>query len=319
MNSSLRFAQEVGEGVYAIDTAFVRDEFDSCYLVTQKTTEGIIAAFIDVGTSVGAPRLVATLEDLGISIEDVRYIIPTHVHLDHAGGAGEMMRRCPNASLIIHPRGTRHMIDPTALVASATAIYGEEVMRREYGEIVPVSKERVIEASDYFEIDLGSRKLLCLDTPGHAKHHVCIWDELTRGFFTGDTFGISYREFDTADGAFVIPSTTPTQFEPEVLRETLAKMMSFEPQVIYFTHYGAGRNVEGIHTQLKDQLVQMESLGRKYQYAPDRHQRLMEGLSEIYVNAAKKHGLDMSSDRVIQLLELDIELNAKGMACWLDR
>jgi len=205
----LRFAHQVGEGVYAIDTAFFRPEFDSCYLVTQVTANGTQAAFIDVGTTYSAPRLIASLEDLGLTPEDVKYIIPTHVHLDHAGGAGEMMRLCSNAKLIIHPRGARHMIDPTTLRAGAVVVYGEEIVQKEYGHLVPISQDRVVEAPDAYEVDLGERKLVCIDTPGHAKHHMCIWDEKSKGIFTGDTFGLSYREFDTEKGSFVIPSSTP--------------------------------------------------------------------------------------------------------------
>lgn len=317
--NTLRFAHQVGQGVYAIDTAFYRQEFDSCYLVTQSTDQGMVAAFIDVGTTLSAPRLIATLEDLGLTTNDVRYVIPTHVHLDHAGGAGEIMRLCSQAKLIVHPRGARHMIDPTALRAGAAVIYGEEVMRKEYGEIVPIPADRVIEAPDNFVVDLGGRPLLCIETPGHAKHHMCIWDEFTKGVFTGDTFGISYREFDTKEGAFVIPSSTPIQFEPQVLRDSLAKVMRYQPQVIYFTHYGRATNVASVYAQLNSLITEMEELGLRLKSDPNRHQKLIAGLSQLYIRAVKAHGSPVSEAQVIDLLGLDIDLNAQGMASWLDR
>jgi glyoxylase-like metal-dependent hydrolase (beta-lactamase superfamily II) len=315
----LRFAHQVGEGVYAIDTAFFRLEFDSCYLVTQVTANGTHAAFIDVGTTYSAPRLIASLEDLGLMPEDVKYIIPTHVHLDHAGGAGEMMRLCSNAKLIIHPRGARHMIDPTALRAGAVGVYGEEVVQKEYGHLVPIPRDRVVEAPDGFEVDLGGRKLLCIDTPGHAKHHMCIWDEQSKGIFTGDTFGLSYREFDTDKGSFVIPSSTPIQFDPIELRRSIAKIMAHHPKSVYLTHYSCAKNVPYLESQFLEVLDQVEALGLSLKNSENRHEKLVKGLSQIYLDSVKKHGCTMPDSQVIDLLELDIDLNAQGMGIWLDR
>jgi glyoxylase-like metal-dependent hydrolase (beta-lactamase superfamily II) len=315
----LRFAHQVGPGVYAIDTAFFRPEFDSCYLVTQVTENVTHAAFIDVGTTYSAPRLIASLEDLGLTPADVKYIIPTHVHLDHAGGAGEMMRLCANAELIIHPRGARHMIDPTALRAGAVGVYGEEVVQKEYGDLVPIARDRVVEASDGFEVYLGGRKLLCIDTPGHAKHHMCIWDEQSKGIFTGDTFGLSYREFDTDKGSFVIPSSTPVQFDPIELRRSIAKIMVHHPESVYLTHYSCAKNVPYLESQFLEVLTQVEALGLSLKNNENRHEKLVKGLSQIYLDAVKKHGCTMPDSQVIDLLELDIDLNARGMGIWLDR
>jgi glyoxylase-like metal-dependent hydrolase (beta-lactamase superfamily II) len=317
--NSLRFAHQVGGGVYAIDTAFFRDEFDSCYLVTQATEQGTQAAFIDVGTTYSAPRLIATLEDLGLSAKDVKYIIPTHVHLDHAGGAGEMMHLCPNAQLVIHPRGARHMIDPTVLRAGAVGVYGEEVVQKEYGQLRPIPRERVTEAPDGFLVDLVGRQLLCVDTPGHAKHHMCIWDERSKGIFTGDTFGLSYREFDTDKGSFVIPSSTPIQFEPSELRKSIAKIMAFQPEAIFLTHYSRADNPLYLEKQFLEVLTEVEHLGLSLRNSENRHEKLKDGLSQIYLNAVRKHGCSLKDSQVIDLLELDIDLNAQGMGIWLDR
>lgn len=317
--SVLRFAHQVGEGIYAIDTAFFRPEFDSCYLITQTSEQGTQAAFIDVGTTYSAPRLVATLEDLGLSVDHVKYIIPTHVHLDHAGGAGEMMHLCPNAKLVIHPRGARHMIDPTALRAGAVGVYGEEVVQKEYGQLRPISKERILEAPDGYTVYLGERKLLCIDTPGHAKHHMCIWDEISKGIFTGDTFGLSYREFDTEKGSFVVPSSTPIQFEPTELRKSILKIMSLGPDAVFLTHYSRANNPLYLESQFLDLLTQVEELGLSLRDSENRHEKLKSGLSQLYLNAAKKHGCQLKDSQVIDILELDIDLNAQGMGVWLDR
>jgi hypothetical protein len=127
------------------------------------------------------------------------------------------MQQLPNARAVIHPRGVRHMVDPSALIAGATAVYGVDEVRASYGDLVPIPAERIVTANDGHRVDLAGRELLCIDTPGHARHHICIWDARSRAFFTGDTFGLSYREFDTDQGAFILPTSTPVQFEPEAL------------------------------------------------------------------------------------------------------
>src|SRR5690606_20245617 len=136
------------------------------------------------------------LQARGLAAEDVAYVCVTHVHLDHAGGAGALMHRLPCARLVVHPRGARHMADPSRLVASARAVYGEVEFARIYGDIRAVDAARIVEAPDGLVLELNSRPLRFLDTPGHARHHYCIFDEVSRSFFTGDTFGLSYREFD---------------------------------------------------------------------------------------------------------------------------
>lgn len=313
----LRYAHDVGSGIYTIDTGFHRPNFDASYLITQNSPEGLQAAFVDVGTNYSAPRLMATLEDLGLTSNDVQFVILTHVHLDHAGGAGEVMRLCPNAKLVVHPRGARHMVDPSALRAGAVGVYGEESVQKEYGNLLPIDQSRVIEAPDGTEIDLAGRKLVCLDTPGHAKHHITIWDELSKGAFTGDTFGLSYREFDTSKGAFIMPTTTPVQFDPDALRVSIAKIMAKEPRYLFPTHYSRVENVEYLHGQFIDILDQVEKLGNRLKNAENRHEMIKKGLFDIYESSLRKHGSKLSRHQIEELLALDVELNAQGMGIWL--
>ena len=223
---------EFDHGISAIDTGFFRPQFDASHLILHNGR----AAFFDVGTNSSIPRLLDALKAKNLSVEAVDWVILTHVHLDHAGGAGLLMQQLPNAKLVVHPRGARHMVDPSALIAGATAVYGAEEIARSYGTLVPVPAERVVEASDGHVVDLSGRELLCLDTPGHARHHICIWDAMSRAFFTGDTFGLSYREFDTDKGAFIVPTSTPVQFEPDALHASIDRMLCFEPQQMFLTH-----------------------------------------------------------------------------------
>jgi glyoxylase-like metal-dependent hydrolase (beta-lactamase superfamily II) len=189
-------------GIHTIDTGILRPQFDAAYLLVEKGR----GAFIDCGTNHSVPRMLAALDVCGLTAADVDWLILTHVHLDHAGGAGELIAQLPNARLVVHPRGARHMIDPSKLWAGASAVYGEAVMERDYGRLRPIPAERVIEAVDGHVVDLAGRLLRCIDTPGHAKHHLTIHDARANVCFTGDVFGLSYREFDTARGAFILPA-----------------------------------------------------------------------------------------------------------------
>ena len=165
----------------------------------------------------------------GVAPAQVDYVILTHVHLDHAGGAGQLMARFPNARLTVHPRGARHMIDPSRLLAATVAIYGEEETRRIYGEILPVPRERVIETPEGATLRLAGRELLFLDAPGHARHHVVVRDGETGHIFAGDTFGLSYRELDQDGRQFSFPTTSPSQFDPPALHRSIDRMLALGP------------------------------------------------------------------------------------------
>ncbi|WP_440225670.1 MBL fold metallo-hydrolase [Dokdonella sp. MW10] len=301
--------------ITAIDTDFFRADFDAAYLVISDGR----AAFIDVGTNFSVPALLDALARKGLGVGAVDWVIPTHVHLDHAGGAGELMRRLPNATMLIHPRGARHMADPAKLVAGASAVYGEDVVRATYGDIVPVPVERIVEAHDDQIVHVGSRALRCLDTPGHARHHLCVWDERSRSFFTGDTFGLSYREFDTANGAFILPTTSPVQFDPDELRASITRMLAFAPEAMFLTHYGRVTDVARLGADLLAQIDAMVAIARDAGTAPDRHARIMDGLAALYLGRAEAHGCALSREAMHALLAMDIELNAQGLAIWLDR
>jgi glyoxylase-like metal-dependent hydrolase (beta-lactamase superfamily II) len=230
------FVEDLGHNVFALDTGFHRPRFDAAYLVL--SDEGR-AAFIDTGTNHTLPRHLAALDALGVPRDAVEFVIPTHVHLDHAGGAGALMQALPAATMWVHPHGKRHMVDPSALFQGALAIYGAEAMQRDYGTVVPVAAERVRTTHDGMDLMLGSRRLHFIDTPGHARHHHCLWDERSRGWFTGDTFGVSYREFDVAGrGPWIAPAATPVQFEPEALRVSVQRLLAADPACMYLTHYG---------------------------------------------------------------------------------
>ena len=167
------------DGVTTIDAAYVRPGFAASHLLV----ENGYAAFIDTGTTLSVPLLLKVLEDKGISQEKVTHVMHTHVHLDHAGGAGVLIQESPNAVLVIHPRGARHMIHPEKLIAGTVTVYGEEKTQKLYGKIFPVPEERVLIAEDESRIDFHGRSLLFLDTPVHARHDYCVIDESTNSLF----------------------------------------------------------------------------------------------------------------------------------------
>lgn len=308
-------AQTLGQGITCIDTELLRPGLACCYLIEH----GGEAALIESGTSRGVPRLLALLEKRGIARERLRYVIPTHVHLDHAGGAGALMRQLPQAQLVVHPRGARHLIDPSKLIAGATQVYGEDGLRALYGEILPVDESRVIVADDGFRLSLGGRELLFIDTPGHARHHFSIWDASSRGIFTGDSFGLSYRVFDGPQGPYLMPTTTPIQFEPEAWQRTLDRYLQLQPERMYLTHYGAVGNVPRLAAELRRGLDDYCQLALSLARAPERHARLRQALIDYSLQALRHRGSTLSEAEAIDWLAFDAELNAQGLEVWLDR
>jgi len=308
-------AQDLGHGITCIDTLQERPGLACCYLVGRAGEY----AFIEAGTAHGVPRLLALLAERGIAREQVRYVIPTHVHLDHAGGAGLLMRELPSAQLVAHPRGARHLIDPSKLIAGAEAVYGKAAVAQMYGEIASIAEARVIVAADDHRLPFGEGELRFIDTPGHARHHFSIWDEVSRGFFTGDTFGLSYREFDGPGGPFLIPTTTPVQFEPEAWFTTLDRYLSFAPQRMYLTHYGEVQDVPKLAADLRAGLQRYVAIANGLRNAEHRHERLLEALGRDALAALKALGSSVADATAQQLLAFDMELNVQGLEVWLDK
>jgi glyoxylase-like metal-dependent hydrolase (beta-lactamase superfamily II) len=303
--------QRLDHGISVVDTGFVRPRFDASFLIVENGR----AAFVETGPNSAVPRLLAALEAHGLERDAVDYVIPTHVHLDHAGGAGLLMQELPRARLVIHPRGARHMIDPSVLMEGVRAVYGEEVAARDYGELVPIPAQRVITTTDGMVIELSGRPLRFADTPGHARHHHCIWDEASRGWFTGDTFGIVYPELHP----YIVPATAPVQFDQQALHESVARLLAQRPTFMYLTHYGAVRDAETLAVQYLAQVDAMAEAARSLISAPGRHDRLRRAFGDIYIAELRRSGSTQSENFLRGLLETDIELNAQGLGTWLDR
>jgi len=301
-------------GVNVIDADFHREHMAGCYLVEAGTE----VAFIEVGTNSSTPRLMKVLQNRGWKPEDVSYVIVTHVHLDHAGGAGSLMQLLPNATFLVHPYGARHMINPAKLEAGARAVYGDQLFDEVYGTLVPVEEDRTRIMEDGDQVTLGNRQLRFMDSPGHARHHFCVYDSLTNGWFTGDTFGLSYREFDTANGAFLLPTTTPIQFDPEALKASVRKLVADKPDYMYLTHYGRVDDVQRLARVMIDGVDTFVSIAEKFKDDDERRQKIETAMSDWLLSGLEKHGVRLDQKRCLELLGSDIKLNTQGIEFWLD-
>lgn len=306
---------DYGAGISAIDSGYIRPMFDAVHLIVDNGR----AALVDTGTSRSLPRVLQALVQKGVSAEHVDWVMLTHVHLDHAGGAGTMMQAFPNAKLAVHPRGARHMADPARLVEGTIGVYGEEATRRLYGDIVPIDKGRIAEMHQGATARLGGREFTFLDTPGHARHHMCIVDSKTGHVFTGDTFGLSYRELDDGERQFIFPSTTPVQFDPAALHASIDLIMSHKPQAIYVTHYGQLRDLPRLAQDMHRLVDAHAELALKHRKTKaGRGALLKQGVEQILLAERKRYGWKLSEEEALQVLGADVELNAQGLEAWLD-
>ena len=309
---------DYGNGIYCIDTGYARPQLAAMYLIVEKGH----VAFVDTGSNDSVPNALEALAQLGLSVDAVDYVILTHIHLDHAGGAGLMMQKFPNAKLVVHPRGARHMAEPSKLIAGVTAVYGAEYVAKMYGEILPIPAERIIEAADETTISLNGRELLCIDTPGHARHHNCIIDQQTQGIFTGDMFGLSYRELDTDGRAFIFPTTTPTQFDPDEMRASIARLLSYQPSAMYLTHFGQITDLVKLSEDLLrhiSELTQAALFVHSLNLDHDaRHTRIKDAMQAYLLMQVRMFGCTLPDSQLIEIFATDIELNTQGIGVWLD-
>lgn len=313
MNKSARWI-DYEYGVSCIDTELFRSGLASCYLVT----DGDEAAFIDTGTRNSLPLLMQVLAAHQISPEQVRWVMPTHVHLDHAGGAGALMQQLPNATLVVHERGAAHMINPEKLQAGSLAVYGAERYEAAFGSLVPVPEARVRIARDGDVVQLGHREFEIIDTPGHARHHYVVWDKKSLGLFCGDSFGVSYPELNDGQCPFIFPPTTPVQFDPDAWHSTINRLMQLEPECVYLTHFGQHKNVAALAADLHVQIDAYVALA-KAAAADSVEENLESMLMQHSVDELARRGSAHNVNEVRRLLKGDMDLNAQGLLHWLQR
>lgn len=300
-------------GIYAVDSDYVRPILDAIHLIEDSGE----VAIVDCAHNDSWPQVAAALGKLGRKPEDVRWLILTHVHLDHAGGAGLFMSKLPNAKLVVHERGARHMIDPSKLYAGVEVVYGKETAKRLYGELLPIPESRVQIAQHGDTLALGRRTLEILDTPGHARHHISIVDHTAKGVFSGDTFGLSYRELDVDGKAFIFPTTTPVNFEPDAMHASIELMRSFKPSGIYLTHYSQVTEVDKLAEDLHRHIDAFVAMTNKAIGQGDaRKQAIEAAMTDYLLKEVRAHGCTLPDAEIKSIFKTDLDLNAQGLNYW---
>ena len=307
-------AREYEGGIVAIDSGQIRREMAACYLLEASDQ----VALIEVGSNTSAKRILEVLERRSWVPEQVSHVIVTHIHLDHAGGAGSLIQALPNATLLVHPRGERHMVDPSKLEAGTRAVYGDKAFDSMYGHLIPIPQHRVQVVSDGDTYMVGNRPLTFIDTPGHARHHFCVWDQQTQGWFTGDTFGLSYRDLDTAKGPFIFPTTTPVHFDPQALIASIGRLMEKKPRYMCLTHFGRVADTERLAENLISAVHTLVEIAEKHAGSSSRKSDIEKEMLDWLMKCAREHGVSLSDIALTNVLISDVRLNTMGIEHWLD-
>lgn len=300
-------------GIYAVDSDYVRPILDAIHLIEDSGE----LAIIDTAHNGSWSQLEAALSELGRKPDDVRWLILTHVHLDHAGGAGLFMAKLPNATLVVHERGARHMADPSKLYAGVEVVYGKENAKRLYGDLLPIPEARIQVGKHGDKLELGKRTLEILDTPGHARHHISIVDHAAKGIFSGDTFGLSYRELDVDGKAFIFPTTTPVNFEPDAMHASIELMRSFKPHGIYLTHYSQVTEIDKLAEDLHRHIDALVDITNKAAGQGDtRKTSIQAAMTDYLLKEVHAHGCVLPDAAIKAIFATDLDLNAQGLEYW---
>jgi len=271
---------------------------------------------IETGPGPSGKIILNALDQQGFKPTDLKYVVVTHIHLDHAGTAGYLLDKCPNAVLVVHPRGARHMIDPSRLIEGARQVFDD--FDSHFLPVIPVPKERILSMENESVLDLGGRYLTFYHGEGHARHHFTILDSGTGGIFGGDLLGLYYPEFAEYGIDYCLPSTAPNQFDPEAFVRSLEKVRQMDPSQIFFSHFGPVKGktakyidicLEGLATHQK---ITKELCGREKQPT---WQEIAQHLRTAVKDDLIKLG--WPQDRPLPfLIDSNIELNAKGLLDW---
>lgn len=302
---------DIGGNIFQLDLMYDGiPEVSSAYIIKDKQN-----AIIETGASHSIPQILKALDLLEISREDVDWIIVTHIHLDHSGGAGHLLHYLPNAKIIVHPRGARHLIDPTKLIASAKEVY-KDSFERIYHPILPVPEEKVVIVTDGMRLGLNSREFLFIDSPGHAKHHLTVYDSKTKGIFCGDAVGMALAPLARMGIEYFVPFTTPTQFNPNVMMGTLSRLANFQPDRLYFTHFGYNDHAQAVIERMKEIIPKYTEIARSAYEQEPTQQAILDALRQYHYGELRGLGVP-ESHSIFEILETEWELNAQGLFLYL--
>ncbi len=237
--------ETIAPGIRQLDTLLGGwDRMTAGFLV-----EGPNPALIETGSQSSAATVIAALNAAGVGAADLRWIVVTHIHLDHAGGVGDLAAAFPNATVVVHEKGARHLVDPSRLISSASRVYGP-LLDDLYGRMDPVPAERLVAAADGHILDIGNdRHLRLVDSPGHAQHHHAVLDELTGTLMVGDAVGVKLPDI-----GMLRPATPPPDFDLEAAVHSLRRFTDLKPSSVVLTHYGPVDNGLEVLAEAEDML-----------------------------------------------------------------
>ncbi|MCC3357648.1 MBL fold metallo-hydrolase [Bacillus sp. REN16] len=277
---------------------------------------------VETSASPSIPYILEGLKELEIDPSNVEYIIVTHIHLDHAGGVGLLLRYCPNAKVVVHPKGARHLVEPSRLIAGARAVYGEEFDSL-FDPIVPIPEEKLLVKEDLAELAISPNcTLVFYDSPGHANHHFSIYDPVSNGIFTGDTIGVYYHELVKDQIELFLPSTSPNQFRPDAMLESADRIKALQVSSIYFGHYGMTSNVNEVYRQLSYWLPIFVNAGNlsfaEHPSAnPSEHKEFIKELILKEVSAYLDERDVPRNHEVYEIIWLDLDVCSMGIVDWI--
>ena len=296
-------ATTVGPGVVELDTLLGGwERVTAGYLV-----EGPAPVLVETGSQSSVPTLLAALADLGLGPDDLAGVVVTHIHLDHAGGVGDVARAFPRATVYVHEKGARHLADPTRLVASAAMVYGD-LLDSLYGRLDPTPAERIVVLEDGDQVDVGGgRSLTAVDSPGHAKHHLAVHDSGSGILFAGDAVGVRLP-----DAGVLRPATPPPDFDLDQALASLRRFGARRPSAIALAHYGLVPNPDTVLEEAAGTLSRWAEVAeRAWKDGRD----VAGALGEAF--AADLTGVDEGHRQKLETLN-GIHSNAAGLRRWLD-
>jgi len=293
----------IGDGVTEIDTLLGGwERVTAGYLV-----DGPRPVLVETGSQSSVPTLLAALEDLGVGPGDLAGVVVTHIHLDHAGGAGDVARAFPNATVYVHEKGARHLADPTRLVASAERVYGD-LLDSLYGRLDPTPAERIRVLYDGDTVEVGpARALTAIDSPGHAKHHLGLHDTVTGILFVGDAVGVRLP-----DAGVLRPATPPPDFDLDLAIQSLHRFAERKPTDIALAHYGV---VPDPSTILEEAEATLRSWAAVAEQAWNEGADIAAALEKAF--AADLNAVDEGQRQKLETLN-GVHSNAAGFRRWLE-
>ena len=296
--------------IIPVDCNYVETEFATSYLLVK----GKRGFFVECNTNYAIPYLVKAAAREGLSPDQIEGLAITHVHLDHAGGAGLFLKEFPQAKLYAHPRAARHAIDPSKLVLSATAVYGEAFMQKLYGTILPCAPDRVVVLEDGASIPFAGGQLMTKHTRGHANHHLVVIEPETKTLFSGDSFGVSYPKINIKHHGVILASTSPTDFDGAAAIETVNWIAKQDLNQIGLTHFGfiQKKDIPEMAEHLRQELQFSTALVHQIMQNKLSEEQVTGQLTDWTVNYFKSLNVDLDAAD-LKHLELDLKVNAQGL------